>query len=163
MGFNLADYEPVETRLARWWDNNPRGSVRTVLIQHGDGQWVFRAELYREGEELPCATGYAHEVETARGVNSTSAAENCETSALGRALANAGYAPKGARPSREEMQAANDAASQQHAHAERVKALAARVKADADVQAWVKRAAFAWPWTAETCDLIDAEFGTEPM
>jgi hypothetical protein len=29
--------------------------------------------------------------------------ENCETSAIGRALANAGYAPKGKRPSREEM------------------------------------------------------------
>jgi hypothetical protein len=29
--------------------------------------------------------------------------ENCETSAIGRALANAGYASKGKRPSREEM------------------------------------------------------------
>jgi hypothetical protein len=40
---------------------------------------------------------------TERGVNATSALENCETSAIGRALANLGYAPKGKRPSREEM------------------------------------------------------------
>jgi hypothetical protein len=45
-------------------------------------------------------------------VNKTSALENGETSAIGRALANAGYAPKGKRPSREEMsKAAGVAAS----------------------------------------------------
>jgi len=49
------------------------------------------------------SAGYAEETVTSRGVNQTSALENCETSAIGRALANAGYAPKGKRPSREEM------------------------------------------------------------
>jgi hypothetical protein len=48
-------------------------------------------------------TGYAEETVSTRGVNSTSALENCETSAIGRALANAGYVTKGKRPSREEM------------------------------------------------------------
>jgi hypothetical protein len=65
---------------------------------------VVRAEVYRDvSEELAAATGYAHEVDGQGTVNRTSALENCETSAVGRALANAGYAPKGRRPSREEM------------------------------------------------------------
>jgi hypothetical protein len=50
------------------------------------------------------ATGLASESISDRGVNSTSALENCETSAIGRALANAGYAAKGKRASREEME-----------------------------------------------------------
>jgi hypothetical protein len=45
----------------------------------------------------------AEETVQGRGVNATSALENCETSAIGRALANAGYATKGKRASREEM------------------------------------------------------------
>jgi Spy/CpxP family protein refolding chaperone len=51
----------------------------------------------------PAATGHAEEHVTNTGVNKTSALENCETSAEGRALARLGFAPKGARPSREEM------------------------------------------------------------
>jgi hypothetical protein len=51
----------------------------------------------------PWTTGLAEETVQGRGVNATSALENCETSAIGRALANAGYATKGKRASREEM------------------------------------------------------------
>lgn len=104
MGFNLDDYEPVEERLARFWSDHPEGRVITELVAHGEGQWIVKAFVYRQdGDWPPMATGYAHEVQTAKGVNSTSALENCETSAIGRALANAGYAPKGQRASREEM------------------------------------------------------------
>jgi hypothetical protein len=54
-------------------------------------------------DAYPWATGLAYEMVTDRGVNQTSALENCETSAIGRALANAGYAAKGKRPSQSEM------------------------------------------------------------
>jgi len=47
--------------------------------------------------------GHAYEEKTDRGVNATSHVENCETSAIGRALANWTY-QAGKRPSREEMQ-----------------------------------------------------------
>ena len=102
-GFNLADYEPVEVRLARFWEEHPKGRVLTELISHGEGQFIVRTALFREGDPQPFATGYAEELVSTRGVNQTSALENCETSSTGRALANAGYAPKGKRPSREEM------------------------------------------------------------
>lgn len=102
--FNLDDYEPVENRLAAFWLDYPQGRVDTCLVSYGTGQYIVRAEIYRSSDDpLPYATGYAEERETDRGVNATSALENCETSAIGRALANGGYATKGKRPSREEM------------------------------------------------------------
>jgi hypothetical protein len=67
-------------------------------------RYIVKAYLFKDAKDsLAWATGYAEETVTNRGVNQTSALENCETSAIGRALANAGYAPKGKRPSREEM------------------------------------------------------------
>jgi len=67
-------------------------------------RYVVKAYLYKVTADLVAwTTGLAEEKVTDRGVNSTSALENCETSAIGRALANAGYAAKGKRPSQEEM------------------------------------------------------------
>lgn len=104
-GFNLNDYEPVEDRLARFWKEHPTGRVLTRLLDAPDGSWVVYAEVYRDtDDDRPAATGMAQEVINSSPVNRTSALENGETSAIGRALANLGYAPKGARPSREEMQ-----------------------------------------------------------
>ena len=102
--FNLADYETVESRLEKWWKDYPDGRVGTKIEQATDTRYIVSAELFKtEADAQPCATGLASEVISDRGVNSTSALENCETSAIGRALANAGYAAKGKRASREEM------------------------------------------------------------
>jgi hypothetical protein len=68
---------------------------------------VFYCELYADKEDkVPVATGYAEEIKSDRGVNATSFVENCETSAIGRAIANCPLqAPaSGPRPSRNEMQ-----------------------------------------------------------
>jgi hypothetical protein len=102
--FNLQDYETVEDRLARFWSDHSEGRVITELVHHGAGQFIVKALLFKTQTDVePWATGYAEEKESGKGVNATSALENCETSAIGRALANAGYATKGKRPSREEM------------------------------------------------------------
>ena len=104
MAFNLADYETVESRLVKFWKENPDGRIETELIEANANRFIIMARIFRtEADPKPWCSGHAFEVITDRGVNATSALENCETSAIGRALANAGYATHGKRPSREEM------------------------------------------------------------
>jgi hypothetical protein len=102
--FNLADYEPVEVRLEKFIKDYPAFRIATELEVVEATRYIVKAYLFKDAQDgVAWATGYAEETVTSRGVNQTSALENCETSAIGRALANAGYAPKGKRPSREEM------------------------------------------------------------
>jgi hypothetical protein len=102
--FNLADYEPVEVRLEKFIKDYPDFRISTELEVIESSRYVVKAYLYKTAtDSVAWATGLAEETVTSRGVNQTSALENCETSAIGRALANAGYASKGKRPSREEM------------------------------------------------------------
>ena len=104
MAYDLSSYEPVEDRLARFWGEHPQGSVITELVAYSAEQYIVHARVFRDQTDpQPAGTGFAEERVGSSPVNRTSALENCETSAVGRALANAGYAPKGARPSREEM------------------------------------------------------------
>ena len=102
--FNLSEYEPVEVRLEKFIKDYPSFRIATELEVVEATRYIVKAYLFKDaGDGVAWATGYAEETVTSRGVNQTSALENCETSAIGRALANAGYAPKGKRPSREEM------------------------------------------------------------
>ena len=102
--FNLEDYETVEERLVKFWKEHPDGRIETTLVESTLQRFIVKAAVYRtEVDAQAWTTGYAEETVSTRGVNSTSALENCETSAIGRALSNAGYATKGKRPSREEM------------------------------------------------------------
>ena len=103
--FNLADYETVEDRLVKFWEDHKQGRILTSIHYYDDNRILVRAEIYFNREDdRPVATGYAEEIRGASPVNKTSHAENAETSAIGRGLANCGYATKGSRPSREEME-----------------------------------------------------------
>jgi len=78
-----------------------------MMMNYTGDACVFYCELYADKEDkVPVATGYAEEIKSDRGVNATSFVENCETSAIGRAIANCPLqAPaSGPRPSRNEMQ-----------------------------------------------------------
>ena len=102
--FNLADYETVEVRLEKFIKDYPDFRISTELEVCEKDRYIVKAYLFKDSEQSTAlSTGLAEEKVTDRGVNQTSALENCETSAIGRALANAGYAAKGKRPSREEM------------------------------------------------------------
>jgi hypothetical protein len=108
--FNLEDYETVEERLVKFWKEHPDGRIYTEIVEHTLQRFIVKASIFRtEVDAHPWTTGFAEETVSTRGVNSTSALENCETSAIGRALANANYAAKGKRPSREEMAKVNQA------------------------------------------------------
>jgi len=102
--FDLSDYQPVEERLLLFWKDHPDGRIDTRLVEASATRFIVQAYIYRtEADQHPWSSGLAEETVQGRGVNATSALENCETSAIGRALASAGYATKGKRPSREEM------------------------------------------------------------
>lgn len=103
MAFNLDDYEPVAVRLARFLDANPDGRVITDLVHYSENRCVFRCDIYK-GDTL-IATGWEEETRGEGHINKTSHLANCETGAVGRALANAGLAGSdpSKRASREEM------------------------------------------------------------
>jgi len=107
--FDLSSYEPVENRIRSFYEKFNNGRIVTELITHSEQHFIVKALVYRDSsDQHPATTGYAEEKVGSSPVNRNSALENCETSAIGRALANLNFAPKGARPSREEMQKAND-------------------------------------------------------
>ena len=106
---NLKEYEPVENRIRAFWQKYPDGRLITDLqrVERADGrvEWICKSEAYtNQSDSRPQATGFATEIEGSSFINRSNASENCETSSIGRCLANLGFATKGKRPSREEMQ-----------------------------------------------------------
>lgn len=111
--FNPDDYVDVQERINRFWHENPNGAIWTELLSTADefDRVVIRAMVFKERPAenrhtaMPDASGIAAEMKGGGGANSTSWHENGETSAIGRALANLGYATsRQDRPSRQEMQ-----------------------------------------------------------
>ncbi|MFW6079377.1 MAG: hypothetical protein ACODAE_07150 [Gemmatimonadota bacterium] len=99
----LDDYVRVAERIRAFHERYPRGSIQTEMVRLEDGMVVFEARVYRGPDDPHPTTGWAYDREGRGRVNETSFIESCETSAIGRALANLGLAG-GRRPSREEME-----------------------------------------------------------
>lgn len=103
MGFNIKDYTLVKDRLIAFRDEFPLSSITTELISvnnivdspTGDyaNEYIVKATVIPNPLQEPdvCYTGLAAERDNTGFVNKSSAIENCETSAVGRALAFAGF------------------------------------------------------------------------
>jgi hypothetical protein len=108
MAFDLSNYETVDERLHKWWKEFPDGRLETEVVEASNTRFIVICRLFRtEVDQKPYATGIASETVSDRGVNANFALPNCETSAIGRAISNAGLSAKGKRPSREEMASVN--------------------------------------------------------
>jgi hypothetical protein len=109
--FDLDNYVTVAERINEFWQKYPEGRITTDVVWNApDGKAIIiLAAVYRDSEVLtPAATGLAEEHASDRGPNETSWVENGESSAIGRALANLGFATTAeSRPSREEMAKVN--------------------------------------------------------
>lgn len=112
--FNLENYEDVDSRIHKFYETYPDGAISTELIMNDEekGVVVFEARAYRTYvDEHPSAVGYARGARKDRGVDRDFWFENCETSAIGRCLANLGLSAKGKRASSLEMAKVNDSKS----------------------------------------------------
>ncbi len=96
------DYETVASRLARFRYKFPMWGIETEIISINDQELVMKATI-RSDDGALIATGYAEEKRNASSINKTSALENGETSAIGRALAMAGYSMGGSISSADEV------------------------------------------------------------
>lgn len=101
----LKDYVEVNVRVEQFYTKYPNGRIITNLLSWENGVVVMKAEVYRDlTDQVPSATGHAYEKEGSTFINKTSALENCETSAVGRALALLGFEIKKSIASKEEVE-----------------------------------------------------------
>ena len=105
MAFIPADYEPVDSRIHRFWAEHPQGRIHTEIVLINETEIVIKASVYADRDDTrPVSIDFAQETRNSTPVNKFSFVENCATSAIGRALATYAYSPKGKRPSKEEME-----------------------------------------------------------
>lgn len=94
-------YAEVKERVSAFRKVYPDGTITTELVSNENGIVVFKATVQAEGKTL--ATGHANEFVQTSGVNQYNAMENCETSAVGRALGFCGFGIKQSIASADEM------------------------------------------------------------
>lgn len=96
------DYAEVNQRIKAFKMVYPEGSIITEMLSNENGICIFKATVINNSKVL--ATGTAYEKENSTFINKTSYIENCETSAVGRALGMAGFGIDTSVASAEEIQ-----------------------------------------------------------
>ena len=84
------EYAEVNQRIKAFRMVYPQGSIVTQMVSNENGVCVFKASVATD-EGVLLGTGTAYEKEDSSFINKTSYIENCETSAVGRALGMAGF------------------------------------------------------------------------
>lgn len=97
------DYAEVNQRIKAFRMLYPNGTILTEMVSNQNGVCIFKASVY-DGEDHILATGTAYEKEGSTFINKTSYIENCETSAVGRALGMCGFGIDTSIASAEEVQ-----------------------------------------------------------
>ena len=97
------EYAEVNQRIKAFRMIYPQGAIKTEMLSNENGTCIFQASVSdKEGNVL--GTGTAYEKEGSSFINKTSYIENCETSAVGRALGMAGFGIDTSVASAEEVQ-----------------------------------------------------------
>ena len=99
----VKNYAEVNQRIKAFRMVYPTGTIETEMSSNENGVVIFRANVY-DNEDRLLATGTAYEKENSTFINKTSYIENCETSAIGRALGIAGFGIDTSVASAEEVQ-----------------------------------------------------------
>ena len=97
------EYAEVNQRIKAFRMLYPNGTIQTQMISNENGVCIFRANVIDDRGTL-LGTGTAYEKEDSSFINKTSYIENCETSAVGRALGMAGFGIDVSVASAEEVQ-----------------------------------------------------------
>lgn len=97
------EYAEVNQRIKAFRMVYPQGTIQTQMISNENGVCIFQARVYDDINRL-LGTGTAYEKEDSSYINKTSYIENCETSAVGRALGMAGFGIDVSVASAEEVQ-----------------------------------------------------------
>ena len=96
-------YSEVSQRIKAFRLVHPSGCITTEIIDMNNGIVTMKASVFDEQNHL-LGTGFAQEKENSSFINKTSYIENCETSAIGRALGMCGYGVDVSVASAEEVQ-----------------------------------------------------------
>lgn len=104
----IKNYSPVNGRVDAFRSLYPQGFITTDIVSMEKGIVFMKASCgyYENGQAIVLGTGLAYEKETSNSINQTSYIENCETSAVGRALGMAGFGIDTSMASAEEMDSA---------------------------------------------------------
>lgn len=155
MAFELSDYEPVISRVQKFYERYPDGAIHTEIVFDDGIRVVIKASVYRNiADPMPAGVDYAEELLADRGVNASSRVENAATSAVGRAvsIAAGNLAPSDwtKKATREEMAKVQRRERVAAAPAGDVAAVQIKGKAHGPIPPWLIKAAadarVEWVW-----------------